>query len=233
MLHEGLGCVDMWGAFPAAVCRRTGCAVLAYSRRGYGRSDPLAGPYERDFMHREAREVLPALLEATGVEAVVLLGHSDGGSISLVYAGSPDTGGARIHALVLLAAHAFNEPVCMAGIRDADRAFRSTSLRGALARYHGERVDEVFGAWRDIWLHPSFEDWSIEDCLPAITCPVLVVQGRNDPYGTLDQVHAITEGVGGQAYACILDACGHAPHRDQRACVEEEIERFVLALRSS
>jgi pimeloyl-ACP methyl ester carboxylesterase len=215
LLHEGLGCVSMWGRFPRELAARAGCPVLAYSRMGFGRSDPDPAPRAIDFMHREAWRGVPAVLEAAGVERFVLIGHSDGGSIAAIYGASPAVRSPGLQALVLIAAHAFNEPRCVAGIERAATAYAGAGLREALARHHHARVDEVFVRWHDVWLDPAFRGWTIERCLPAIETPLLVIQGREDEYGTLAQVDAIASGVAGPVETLVLDACGHVPHREQ------------------
>ena len=188
LLHEGLGCVGAWRDWPAVLARATGCEVFAYSRLGYGASSPATLPRPLDFMTREAHEVLPRVLEAAGIGEPVLVGHSDGGTIALLCAAA---GEVSLSGVVALAAHAFNEPRCIEGIEAAREAFRSGSLRGRLARYHGERTGDTFRGWCDVWLDPEFERWSIEEELAGMRAPLLVVQGRDDPYGTLRQVEAI------------------------------------------
>ena len=227
LLHEGLGCVGTWRDWPAVLARATGREVFAYSRFGYGASSPAALPRPPDFMAREGEAILPAVLEAAGIPEPILIGHSDGGTIALLCAAA---GGVPLRGVVALAAHAFNEPRCIEGIRAAREAFRSGPLRGRLARYHGERTDDAFHGWCDLWLSPEFEHWSIEDALPGIRTPLLVVQGRDDPYGTLRQVEAIAGGVGGPRETLVLDGCGHSPHRDRARTTTRAIARFVAGL---
>jgi pimeloyl-ACP methyl ester carboxylesterase len=210
LLHEGLGSVAMWRDFPARLAARTGRETIAYSRLGYGRSDRRAAPYAPDYMHREATGTLPALIAALGLEAPVLVGHSDGASIALIHAGSP---GAVVSGVVAMAPHVFVEAVSIESIAAARQAFRDADLRERLARYHGD-VDGAFGGWNDAWLDPAFRAWNIEEYLPRIACPVLVIQGRDDEYGTLAQVEAIRRGVR-NGTALVLDDCRHSPQRDQ------------------
>ncbi len=214
-LHEGLGSVSMWRDFPARLCQAAGCRGLVFSRAGYGRSLPAAreAPWRPDYMHREATEVLPAVLAAllpAPVEPPVLVGHSDGGSIALIHASRfPD----RVAGLAVLAPHIKVEPLSVTSIAAAGDAFRTTDLPQRLARHHDD-ADGAFWRWHDIWLSPAFRDWSIEDDLPAIRCPVLAIQGLDDAYGTMAQVHGIVERIPGARLLELAD-CGHSPHRDQ------------------
>jgi pimeloyl-ACP methyl ester carboxylesterase len=224
-LHEGLGSVSMWRDFPARLCTAVGRRGLVYSRPGYGRSTPRA-PDERwglDFMHRQAEQVLPPLLDALGVRApYVLLGHSDGGSIALIHAA---TFPARVAAAIVMAPHILVEAFGLASIRAARDAYETTDLRARLARHHAD-VDSAFRGWNDIWLDPSFPHWTIEDLLPRIACPVLAIQGLDDEYGTLAQIDGIASRVAGTRLRK-LEACGHSPHRDRPDAVIDAVATFL------
>lgn len=211
-LHEGLGSIAQWRDFPATLCARTGWSGLVYNRQGYGGSDPFTQLSSR-FMHREALEVLPRLLETFRIDRPVLFGHSDGGSIALIYAGSglPPPAG-----LILEAPHVFVEPVTVSRIAELRESFRSGDLRARLERHHGHNVDRLFEGWTRIWLSDQFREWNIEAYLPAISCPMLVIQGADDEYGTVQQVEAIAAALTGRVETLVLDACSHAPHIDQR-----------------
>ena len=206
-LHEGLGSVGLWRDFPARVAAATGRCVLVYSRFGHGDSDPLATPRTPRFMHEEALETLPALLDRFDLRGPVLIGHSDGASIALIHAG---TAGRPVSGLALLAPHVFVEDVSIEGIEAARQAFAETDLPARMARHHRD-AEATFRAWNDAWLAPEFRSWNIEDVLGGIACPVLVVQGTQDQYGTLAQVAAIERGVRGPFRRLVLDV-GHAPH---------------------
>jgi len=222
MLHEGLGSVAMWKDFPERVAEATGCGVLVYSRYGHGKSERLAEKRSADFMHHEAKVVLPELLRAFQIERPILLGHSDGASIALIYAGTwPE----RVRGLALEAPHVFVEDLSIGSITAIRKLYESTDLSERLARYH-DYVDSTFRGWNDIWLDPQFREWNIEEYLEAITCPTLVIQGEDDEYGTLAQVEAIQRRVPA-AQALILPSCGHSPHRDQPALTLEAISKFV------
>jgi pimeloyl-ACP methyl ester carboxylesterase len=221
-LHEGLGSVAMWKDFPADVARATGCETIVYSRHGYGQSDPITAPRPVRYMHDEALVALPALLDALGIARPILVGHSDGGSIALVHAA-----GARrpVAGLVLLAPHVLVEDLSVASIAAARVAYEKGDLRARLARYHAD-VDSAFRGWNDVWLHPAFRAWNIEEYLPAVDCPVLAIQGREDPYGTMDQLARIARGAR-DVELLELDECGHSAHRDHPEAVRDAIVRFV------
>ena len=210
-LHEGLGSVTQWKDFPDALCARTGCRGLVYSRQGYGRSDPFDTLSAR-FMHHEALDVLPRVLEAFEIRNPVLFGHSDGGSIALIYAGSAQM---AVTALILEAPHVFVEDVTVARIAEVRDAYVSSGLRTRLERHHGANVDRLFNAWATAWLSDEFRGWNIEASLPGVACPALVIQGADDEYGTRRQVDAIAGGMSGQVTTLTLDDCGHAPHVEQ------------------
>jgi len=213
-LHEGLGSVAMWKDFPQQLCERGGFRGIVFSRPTYGRSTPRAQNevWDVDFMHRQAHEVLPAFFDAIGLanEKPWLFGHSDGGSISLLYAARfPD----RVSGLVVLAPHLFVEDVTVANIELARKAYLETDMPQRLGRYHDD-VDSAFWGWNRIWLHPPFRDWNIESELDTIRCPVLAVQGIDDEYGTLAQIRGIAARVDG-CELLEIPQCGHSPHRDQ------------------
>jgi pimeloyl-ACP methyl ester carboxylesterase len=225
-LHEGLGSVAMWRGFPARVAEVTGCPALVYSRYGYGGSDVLEAPFAVDYMHREAREALPELLAKLGVERPILVGHSDGASIALIYAGTRPEG---LRGLVALAPHVFVEDISVRSIREAKVAFETTDMPQKLARYHADARRTFYG-WNDIWLDPDFRRWNIEAYLPQIRCPVLAVQGVDDEYGTMAQIDAVAAQVAGPCELVRIEACGHRLHRDQHDQTLAAIERFVARI---
>ena len=222
LLHEGLGSVSMWGAFPGRLAAATGCRVLVWSRAGHGASEPYPEPRTSSYLHREAEEALPALLAAFDLERPVLIGHSDGGSIALLFAAAlPDVP----LGVAVLAPHAFVEEVTLAGVRAAGETWATSDWPRRLARHHAD-ASRVFCDWHDTWLSPGFRTWNIEACLPLIRCPVLALQGEEDEYGTPRQVTVIGERVPG-ARVLLLPACGHAPHRDQEAAVLAALVDFI------
>jgi pimeloyl-ACP methyl ester carboxylesterase len=229
LLHEGLGCVAMWRDWPAELAQKSGLGVLVYSRAGYGGSEPVTPPRPLTYMHDEGERVLPAVLDAAGIERALLVGHSDGGSIAIVHAGTAAARG-RVAGLALLAAHVSCEDISVASIARAREAYVGgegpDSLRARLMRYHGANVDGAFWGWNRAWLDPDFRRWNLEEYLPRIEVPVLAVQGEDDPYGTLAQVEAIARGVRGEFRQLILPRCGHAPQRESRV----ETTAAVLAL---
>jgi pimeloyl-ACP methyl ester carboxylesterase len=225
MLHEGLGSVAMWKDFPERVAEATGCGVLVYSRYGHGKSERLAEKRTVDFMHHEAKVVLPELLGQLEIQRPILFGHSDGGSIALIYAGTKPE---QVRGLILEAPHVFVEEFGLRSTVAIRKVYESSDLREKLSRYH-QHVDEMFRGWNDIWLDPQFRAWNIEKYLDAISCPALVIQGENDEYGTVAHVEAIQRGVAG-AQALILPRCGHSPHRDQPELTLDAVSKFVAAL---
>jgi pimeloyl-ACP methyl ester carboxylesterase len=222
LLHEGLGSIGLWRRFPRDVHRRTGARTVAFSRFGHGRSDAPPRPRTPAFMHEEAREVLPALVEALGIECPVLVGHSDGASIALVYAAEHDVSG-----LVLLAPHVFVEDVCIDEIRSVRDAYES-ELRPRMARHHAD-PDVTFRGWCDVWLDPEFRRWTLEPLLADVTAPMLLIQGREDPYGTLAQIEATARGVTGRVETLVVDG-GHSPHLDHPELVLDALTRFFRRL---
>jgi pimeloyl-ACP methyl ester carboxylesterase len=220
LLHEGLGSVSMWKSFPQRLAERTGRPVLAYSRSSYGSSTPLAARRDPDYMHHEAETVLPALLSALNIQTPVLLGHSDGASIALLFASRHPT-----RAVIVEAPHVFVEDLTVESIAQAKVAYETTDLRARLNRYHDE-VDGAFWGWNDIWLDPRFRSWNIEDRLADIDVPILVIQGFQDEYGTSAQLDAISAKAK-DATLLMIDQCAHSPHRDQPAAVLDAIATFL------
>ena len=226
-LHEGLGSLSLWRDFPAAVCERLGCRGLVYSRPAYGQSTPRAADdfWAPDFLHQQAQEVLPALLTACGVNPVQqpiwLLGHSDGGSIALLYAAHFPN---QVAGLVVIAPHIVVEQMTLDSIENARTQYLDTDLRMRLARYHRD-PDSAFWGWNAIWLNPAFRDWQIASELAAITCPVLAIQGLQDAYGSLAQIEGIARQVPGTQLLPLPD-CGHNAHKDQRAAVLAAVQNF-------
>jgi len=222
MLHEGLGSVAMWRDFPTRLASATRSNVIVYSRHGYGRSAPLREPRVVSYMHDEALVALPQFLDALEVENPILLGHSDGGSIALIHAGGS---GRRVGGIVVLAPHVFVEDLCVSSIAAAKVAYQTTRLRERLARYHDD-VDGVFRGWNDMWLHPEFRSWNIEEYLPRITCPVLAMQGDDDEYGSIEQLHRIARAARDVEWLSLAN-CRHSPHRDQPEQVLETLKRWM------
>jgi len=225
-LHEGLGCVTLWRDFPDKVAAGLGARALVYSRFGYGQSDGLLVKNTPRFMHDEALDVLPALLDRLGIERPLLIGHSDGASIALIHAAAS---GRPVHGLVLMAPHVFIEPICLESIARIRDTYLGTDLKQRLAKYHAH-VDDAFLGWADTWLLREFRSWSIEDLLPAVSQPLLLIQGRDDEYGSLAQLDRIEAHAQAPVSRLVLDRCGHSPHRDQEAAVLDAIAAFARGL---
>jgi pimeloyl-ACP methyl ester carboxylesterase len=219
-LHEGLGSLGLWRDFPARLASRTGLGALVYSRAGNGFSDVLTEKRSVRYMHDEALKVLPGILLEESIADSILIGHSDGASIALIRG--------RAKAMVLMAPHVFVEDKGIAAIEQTRRTYETTDLRTRIARHHANG-DETFYGWNDIWLDPAFRAWNIEEYLPKVRCPVLLIQGADDEYGTLEQLDRIAYGVRGPVERLVLDNCGHAPHRDRPDATLDAIARFVAA----
>src|SRR5208282_3863459 len=212
MLHEGLGCVELWRDYPAKLAAATGWGAFAYSRAGYGTSDRIDLPRPLDYMTREARFSLPTVLEAIRLQRGILLGHSDGASIAAIYAGERFDG--RVKGLVLMAPHVFTEEPGLASIAEARRAYEKGELRARLAKYHAD-VDGAFCGWNGAWLDPGFKAWNIEHAIGRWRVSTLLIQGADDQYGTLAQIRAIEARSPAPVASLILDACRHSPQIDQ------------------
>jgi len=223
-LHEGLGSIGQWRDFPATLCLVTGLAGLVYDRWGYGKSDPVTLPRPVRYLHDEALTTLPEVLEKCDVGEAILVGHSDGGTIALIFASVHPK-----HALGIAteAAHVFVEDVTVKGIEEAVQIYRTTALPGRLSKYHGTNTDLAFRGWAETWLSPEFRRWNVEEYLPGVVCPVLAIQGAEDQYGTPAQVESITGKVTGPARKLLIPACGHIPHHEARSTVLTEMKQFI------
>lgn len=227
-LHEGLGCLPLWRDFPRAVVAATGCNAILYERYGYGGSEPLDGPLPADFMDHESAVVLPAVLEFFGVEKPVLLGHSDGGSIALMFAAAfPE----RVRAVIAIAAHAYVEETTLAGIRKIRAEFEADGrLATRLRNYHGDNTEALIEGWTDVWLSPAFRGWTIESRLAAVKAPALILQGGNDEFATPEHLARIGRALGGPVTELLIEGAGHSPQREAEARVVEAITQFVKDL---
>lgn len=223
-LHDSLGAITTWRSFPQELGEALGCDVLIYDRQGYGRSDPF-GPAAReaDYMHREA-DVLAALLAAEGIERAILFGHSDGGTIALLAAAKYPQ---RIEAVISEGAHVFVEDITLVGIRAAQKQYATTDLRAKLERHHGERTEALFRAWTETWQEPFFRAWDITADIASIRCPVLVLQGVDDNFGTEAQVDAIAAAVGERAMKYMVPGAKHSPHKEAPAITRELVLQFL------
>jgi pimeloyl-ACP methyl ester carboxylesterase len=222
-LHEGLGSMALWRDFPDKVARRLDAPAVVYSRFGYGQSDGLTAKRTPRFMHEDALDILPQLLDQLGIARPLLVGHSDGASIALIHAARANR---PVAGLVCLAPHVFVEPICVESIAKVRETYFTTDLRERLAKYHAH-VDDAFLGWADTWLDPEFRDWSIEGLIGDITVPMLLIQGRDDEYGTLAQLDRIDAHAKSPTSRLVLDRCRHSPHRDQEAAVIGAIVDFV------
>ena len=224
LLHEGLGCVELWRQFPQLLCERSRCSVIAYSRAGYGSSDAAVLPRPLDYMTREAIDVLPLVLDSIGARKYILVGHSDGATIAAINVGS--TTDYRVRGLVLLAPHFYTEAKAVAAITQTRAQYLSGNLRDKLARYH-QHVDVAFNGWCDAWLDPGFIEWNVADCIDHIRIPVLGIQGAADEYGTLAQIDEIQSRIYAPFEQIIFPDCGHSPHLEAADTTLSSIALFV------
>ena len=227
MLHEGLGSAALWGDFPQQLQERTGAGVFVYSRAGYGASSPVKLPRPLDYMHREALDVLPQLLDRIGFRRGLLLGHSDGASIAAIYAGG--VADHRIEGIVLIAPHFVVEDVSVASIAEIKQAYENTGLKQKLARWHTD-VDNAFYGWNGAWLDPDFRAWDISDYLAYIRVPVALIQGEADQYGTIRQIEIAQEECYCPVEATLIKGAGHSPHREAPGQTLNAISEFSAAL---
>ena len=231
LLHEGLGCAGLWGDFPDNLAQVTGCGVFVYSRAGYGQSSPVTLPRPLTYMHDEARDVLPAILNQIGFRRGLLIGHSDGASIAAIYAGTHQDH--RLNGLVLMAPHFFTEDIGIAAIAEAKTAYETTDLKARLARWHKD-PDNAFYGWNGAWLDPGFRQWDITEPLAYIRVPILIVQGEDDQYGTVAQIEAATRECYCPVEVALLPGVKHAPQREAPAVTVKAISEFVeTAMRHS
>lgn len=229
-LHEGLGSVSLWRDFPQRVADACGAPAVVYSRQGHGNSAPSTATRTRWYLHHEALEVLPLLIDRLELERPLLFGHSDGATIALLCAGETST---PLAGVVALAPHVLVEEITTTGLRQTVEAWRNTDLRQRLARHHSvQNLDAVFAAWHGTWLDPAFRDWNVESCLPRIECPVLAIQGEDDQYATMAQFDRIVGQVR-DVTALRLARCGHSPHRDQAEAVISGTLTYFQALDST
>jgi pimeloyl-ACP methyl ester carboxylesterase len=224
LLHEGLGCVGLWGDFPDKLQAATGCGVFVYSRAGYGRSSPVTLPRPLSYMHAEARETLPKLLDSIGFQRGLLVGHSDGASIATIYAGTHQDH--RVGGLVLIAPHFFTEDSGIASIAEAKQAYETGDLRARLSRWHAD-VDNAFKGWNGAWLDPDFRKWDITEQLAYIRVPILIVQGENDQYGTAKQVEMAEQECYCPVEVALLPGAKHSPQREAPEVTLKTVSDFV------
>lgn len=224
LLHEGLGCVGLWDDFPEKLSAATGAGVFVYSRAGYGKSSPVTLPRPLSYMHDEARDILPCLLDAIGFQRGLLIGHSDGASIATVYAGSHQDH--RVGGLVLIAPHFFTEDPGIASIVETKKAYETGDLRARLSRWHAD-VDNAFKGWNGAWLDPDFRKWDITEFLAYIRVPVLIVQGEDDQYGTVKHIEVAKEECYCPVEVALLPGARHSPQRETPEMALKAISDFV------
>ncbi len=226
-LHEGLGSIAQWHDFPLRLSTETCLPALVYERWGYGNSDAPDTRRTVRYLHDEALISLPEVLRQAGIDDAIIIGHSDGGSIALIFAAMyPD----KVRGVITEAAHVFVEEVTITGIRKVVDLYKNSDLRDRLYEYHKNNTDSIFQAWAETWLSGEFRNWNIEEYLPQITCPLLAIQGEDDEYGTRAQVESIIKQVAGPVEGLIIPDCGHVPHHQAHELTLREMARFILSL---
>ncbi|NTW31510.1 MAG: alpha/beta hydrolase [Bacteroidetes bacterium] len=225
-LHEGLGCVQQWKDFPLLLSEKVNYPVLLYDREGHGKSEMLKSLRSTNFIHEQAQIVLPELFEKLNLTDCnkILIGHSDGGSIAIIHAGTYPQ---KIKAVITEAAHVFIEEITLSGLKDAVESYQNGRLKELLYKYHGENTDTMFHGWSDTWLKDDFLNWNIEDYLKNISCNFLAIQGENDQYGTIAQLESIKNNTKGNTELFLVPACGHIPHLQSREAVLKHIADFI------
>jgi len=224
LLHEGLGSVGLWGDFPQQLQATTGMGVFVYSRAGYGQSGPVKLPRPLSYMHDEARETLPRLLDAIGFQRGLLIGHSDGASIAAIYAGSYQDH--RVSGLVLIAPHFIVEDITIASIAEFRKAYDTTDLRARMTRWHAD-VDATARGWSDVWLKGDFRKWDLTEFLAYIRVPMLIVQGEDDQYGTVCQIEIAQQECYCPVEVALLPNAKHSPQREAPEATLKAIADFV------
>ena len=227
MLHEGLGSIDLWRDLPERLAAATGMGVVAYSRSGYGASDPADLPRPLDYQTVEGTDVLAEVLDALGIKNCTLLGHSDGATMAAIYAGSVSD--MAVRGLILIAPHFFTEPSGLAAIAKAGQDYRTGDLKAKLSKYHAD-PDNAFYGWHDTWTHPDFADWNVGNVIDHWRIPALAIQGNADPYGTVAQVEEIASRIYSPLETLILHGCGHAPHIERPVETDAAITEFCARL---
>lgn len=227
-LHEGLGSVKTWQDFPAILTQATGLGTLVYSRKGYGSSVHIELPRQLDYMHLEAEEILGAVLDHWNIKSCILVGHSDGASIATIY--TSQFNDPRVKGLVLMAPHFFIEEVALNALKVAKEAWETTDFREKLKRYHGDNVDCAFWGWNRVWLENDSRDWNIEEFLPKLKAPVLIIQGIDDPYGTPKQWEVAEEKCLVPVTVAALPDCQHLPFKENPKMTLEACVKFIADL---
>jgi len=228
LFHDSIGSVELWRDFPRKLASATGLTVIAYDRLGFGRSDAFPGKLPFTFIHDEGALVTPQICDALGLGSIVALGHSVGGGMAIASAAAL---GERCLGVIAMSAQSYVEVITLDGVREAKKSFSKPGQLERLARYHGDKAGWALSAWIDTWLDPAYGGWTLDAELAQVQCPVLIIHGDTDEYGTTEHARRIHERVGGLSRLVILEKCGHIPHREQAERVMGEIKDFIQQLR--
>ncbi len=227
LIHDSLGCVELWREFPARLCEQSGCNVIAYDRPGFGKSDPRSGSLPLKFISEESEICLPAIAGQFQIREFILFGHSVGGAMAITAAAKFRS---ECKAVIAESAQAFIEEKTLLAISEAKKHNQDNSQLKRLQKYHGEKAKWVFDAWTETWLASEFASWNLKAVLPDVRCPLLVIHGDRDEYGTLKHPEMICKFAGGPSQQAILPDCGHIPHREKSGEVIELVAKFVERL---
>lgn len=225
-LHDSLGCITLWRDFPKRLSEKTNCNILIYDRLGYGKSGGFLKTERDHFYMEDEADMLNAILSELSIENPIIFGHSDGGSIALIFAGKYQ----KAKAIITVGAHIFVEEITLEGIRVAEQAYKTTNLKEKLEKYHGDNTEALFHAWTDTWQNESFRNWNIEHFLPGIVCPALIIQGEEDEFGTLKQVERTVAQISGRAEAFVIPNAKHTPHKEVPDVVLDKCVDFIKSL---
>ncbi|MBF0492495.1 MAG: alpha/beta hydrolase [Deltaproteobacteria bacterium] len=226
-LHDAIGSIEQWRGFPEELVRLTDCPALVYDRQGYGHSDALTQKRNSQYLEEEALKILPEVLRVCQIKKTILIGHSDGGSIALIFAGACPND-IHLQGIITEAAHVFVEEITLEGLRKVLHWAEISDFKKKLSKFHGEKTETLFSAWIDTWLAETHRHWNIEKYLSPITCPSLIIQGEEDEYGSPAQVEAILRQVKGEASSLLIPHCAHIPHYQAKKEVLKAMQDFIL-----
>ena len=223
LLHDSLGCIDLWRKFPDNLSRYLSRTVIAYDRLGFGKSSERNDQPSKDFIWEEADVYFPKIKKELLINKYILFGHSVGGGMALAIAAQDNS----CLAVITESSQAFVEDATVAGIQKAKQKFEQPAQIEKLKKWHGKKARWVLQAWTDTWLSPEFASWSLQPCIHKVQCPVLAIHGDSDEYGTTASPEYIRNNVGGHSEMTLIKKCGHFPHRSKQQEVIEVAYSFI------
>jgi len=225
LLHDSLGSIDLWRDFPCILAEKTFRSVIAYDRLGFGKSDVRHKLPSIEFIKEEATKFFPIIKKQLSITKYILFGHSVGGAMAINIA-ARDT---DCMAVVTVSSQAFVEDRTVKGIKEAQRIFEQPGQIERLKKWHGGKATWVLSAWIDVWLSPEFSTWSLDDCIRDVVCPVLVIHGDDDEYGSIAFPEFIASKVAGISKMLVFKGCGHMPHMEKTDEVVAAVKEFLNA----